>query len=98
MSTQQKIMTWAASLEEQRLPLLAGMLTIHGCLTVPLTLALLFAANAGLFQLSLMTFATFAVLATNLAALPTKITVPTYLAATALHIVLIVINAISLLI
>lgn len=98
MSTQQKLITWAASLQEQRLPLLAGMLTVHCCITVPITMALLIVANLGLFPLGLMTFSTFAILVTNLAALPTKITVPTYLLVTALHMVLIAFSITSLII
>jgi len=92
MSTQQKFFAWAAGLEAQRLPLLAGMLTVHGCITVPLTMGLLIASGAGLFQLGIMTFATFAMLVTNLAALPTKITIPTYVGVTALHLALIALS------
>lgn len=98
MSTQQKFFTWAAGLEEQRLPLLAGMLTVHGCITVPVTMGLLLASGAGLFLLGVMVFTTFAVLVTNLAALPTKITVPTYVFVTAIHLALIAISISKLLI
>lgn len=98
MTAQQKVIQWSANLQEQRLPLLAAMLMIHGCITVPLTMVCLNLAGFELVQFSLITLATFAILVTNLAALPTKITIPTYLASSAIHLAVILISIVKIVI
>lgn len=97
MTAQQKVIHWADGLQVQRLPILAAMLTIHGCVTVPLTMVLMNFAGVTIASLSIVVLATFAILVTNLAALPTKITVPTYLIATAIHLAVIFISIFQIL-
>ena len=96
--TAQKFIHWAAGLQEQRLPILAGMLTVHGCITVPVTMVLMHFAGLEMFQFSLVIIATFSILVTNLAALPTKITVPTFIMANIVHLGVILVSIADILI
>ena len=90
-----QFMAWAESKEPVRLTYLAGMLIIHGNITAPLALFSMFLVDGGLFQLIVITVFSFTILVVNLAALPTKITLPVYIASTLAVAALIIINFIN---
>jgi len=73
-----KFIDWCRNQEEDRLFWLAISLTIHGCILVPIAiLAVMLAGNAlGLFMLVLISMGMS--LVANLAAMPTKITIPIF--------------------
>jgi hypothetical protein len=73
-----KFIDWCGNQEEDRLLWLAISLTIHGCILAPLAiLAVMLAGNAlGLFMLVIISMGMS--LVANLAAMPTKITIPVF--------------------
>lgn len=73
-----RFMTWCNGQEKNRFIWLAAGLTGHGCFITPLTLlAVIFSGNS-MFLWALVIGAMTMTLVTNLAALPTKITVPVF--------------------
>lgn len=75
-----RFINWCNNQQENRFSWLAIALAGHGCVLTPLTIfAVVFAGNSIiLFMAALMAMAI--VLITNLAALPTKITIPIFIA------------------
>jgi hypothetical protein len=73
-----KFMDWCENQQESRFLWLGIALAGHGCILTPITvMAVLFAgANLALFILALVAMSL--ALVTNLAALPTKITIPVF--------------------
>jgi hypothetical protein len=73
-----KFIDWSRNQEENRLLWLAFSLTIHGCILAPIAiLAVMLAGNAlVLFMLVIISMGMS--LVTNLAAMPTKITIPIF--------------------
>ena len=71
---------WCISQEKHRFGWLAAALTGHGCILTPITLfAIILSGN--LFAFWILAIAAMAMcLITNLAALPTKITIPVFFA------------------
>jgi hypothetical protein len=73
-----RLFQWSAAQEENRFGWLAAALSIHGCALTPITLfAIVLGGNNFVFWI-LALVAMGASLVTNLAALPTKITIPTF--------------------
>lgn len=71
-------MTWCAGQEEHRLLWSGVMLTLHGCILTPITVLLIAMSGVNMFLIGSAVFAMTFVLITNLAALPTKYTLPTF--------------------
>jgi hypothetical protein len=73
-----RFMQWAKDQEENRILWIALSLTIHGCILAPLSIfAVLIAGNP--LSLFMIVLASMGIaLVTNLAAMPTKITVPVF--------------------
>ena len=73
-----RFILWCKSQEKYRLGWLAVIIASHGCFLTPVTLlAIFFAGNSMLFW-SMAIAAMGTALVTNLAALPTKITIPIF--------------------
>jgi len=73
-----RFLSWCEKQEENRLAWLAGTLTGHGCILTPLTvLFVVLAGNNPVFW-PLVIGAMGMCLVVNLAALPTKITIPVF--------------------
>jgi len=73
-----RFLSWCQKQEENRLAWLAGILTGHGCILTPLTvLFVVLAGNNPVFW-PLVIGAMGMCLVVNLAALPTKITIPVF--------------------
>jgi len=89
ISLLKKIMNWCNCQEKNRLLWLGIALTAHGCVITPITvMAVLFAGNSMfLFILALVAIA--ASLVTNLAAMPTKITIPVFILSTLIDLAII---------
>jgi hypothetical protein len=71
-------LNWCESQEKYRFGWLAAIIVIHGCLLAPLTLFAIFIGGNN-FVFWAMTIGAFAMaLVSNLAAMPTKITIPVF--------------------
>jgi hypothetical protein len=83
---------WCTAKEEDRLLWSALSLGIHGGITTPATILILliFGQGLGLFGLALASIAMAAVLVVNLAALPTRISIPFFAVSLIVDIALIV--------
>lgn len=73
-----KFMNWCNGQEKNRLLWLGVILTLHGCVITPLTVmaVLLAGTNLTLFMMAIVAMGMS--LVTNLAAMPTKITIPVF--------------------
>jgi hypothetical protein len=77
---------WCAAQEKNRLGWLAAIIAAHGCILTPLTLvAIIFSGNNIIFWF-MATAAMAASLVTNLAALPTRITIPVFFISVAIDL------------
>jgi hypothetical protein len=70
--------SWCKGQEKNRFMWLAAGLTGHGCFITPLTLFVVMLSGNSMFLWALVIAAMTMTLVTNLAALPTKITVPVF--------------------
>lgn len=88
-SVLKKFMNWCEGQQKNRLLWLGVSLTAHGCILTPITImaVLLAGSNLVLFVLALVAMGVS--LVTNLAALPTKITIPVFVFSIVLDIVII---------
>ena len=73
-----KFMNWCIGQEKNRLGWLGGILTVHGCLFTPITLfAIVLSGTYFPFYIAALVAMGLAVV-TNLAAMPTKVTIPVF--------------------
>src|SRR4051812_2875108 len=70
--------SWCESQQKNRLLWLGVILTGHGCIFTPLTVMTVLLAGTNLFLFMLAIVAMGLAVVTNLAALPTKITLPVF--------------------
>jgi cbb3-type cytochrome oxidase subunit 1 len=89
LSVISKFMAWCESQEKNRLGWLGGILAIHGCVLTPITLfaVILSGTNFALYIATLLAMAIAVI--TNLAAMPTKVTIPAFLVSVLIDIVVI---------
>jgi len=71
--------TWCADQQENSLLWLGIALTGHGCILTPITIMVVLMSGAHLFFFMLAMAAMGASLVTNLAAMPTRITIPVFI-------------------
>lgn len=85
-----KFIDWCDDQQKNRLLWLGVALSAHGCIITPITImaVLLAGTNLSLFILALVAMG--ASLVTNLAAMPTKITIPVFILSTLVDIAIIV--------
>jgi hypothetical protein len=81
---------WCKTQEKNRLLWLAVILAGHACIVTPLTLMFVMVSGNSMFFWVLVIAAMTMALVTNLAALPTKITIPVFLLSLVIDIVVIV--------
>ncbi|MGK2861152.1 MAG: hypothetical protein ACSLE0_04425 [Chitinophagaceae bacterium] len=92
-----KFITWCNGQEKFRFGWLAVIITSHGCILTPLTvMAIIFGGN-NFFLWGIAIAAMAMSLVTNLAAMPTKITIPVFFLSIVLDIIIIGISIGSLL-
>ena len=77
-SITQRFMTWAKDQERNRLLWVGLVLAGDGCIITPLTVMAVLLAGTNLFLFILALVAMGASLVTNLAAMPTKVTIPVF--------------------
>lgn len=94
ISVYNQFIEWATGKQSLRLPVLAMMFVIHGCITIPLALLSMNLVDGGVWQVAIIAIGSYSVLVVNLAALSTKITIPVYLASTALILMVVLRNLI----
>ncbi len=87
-----QFLAWATEKQSLRLPILALMFVIHGCITIPMALLSMNLVDGGIVQVAIVAFGAYSVLVVNLAALSTKITIPVYLISTLLILGLVLRN------
>lgn len=73
-----RFISWCKEQEENRLGWLAGIIASHGCFITPWTIFIVTYTGNNMFLFMAATIAMGVALVTNLAALPTKITIPVY--------------------
>ena len=83
-----RFITWSNSQEKYRFGWLAGILTIHGCILTPMTIFLIVISGNNIFLFITAIAAMAMCLVANLAALPTKITIPVFVLSIFIDIVL----------
>lgn len=69
-------MDWCRGQEEKRLQWVGVGLTVHGCISTPLTFMTVALSGLNFFLLVPVMLAMLAVLIVNLAAMPTRVTIP----------------------
>lgn len=82
-------MNWSEGQERNRLMWLGIALTAHGCIITPLTIMAVLLAGTNLFLFILALVAMGATLVTNLAAMPTRVTIPVFVLSTIIDIAII---------
>ena len=85
-----KFMGWCEDQQKNRLLWLGVVLSAHGCIITPLTIMAVLLAGTNLVLFILALVAMGASLVTNLAAMPTKITIPVFILSTLIDIAIIV--------
>ncbi len=88
---------WAEKQNQNRLTWLALALAGHGCFLTPLTVMLVMATTQNFALFMTATGAMALALVTNLAALPTKITIPAFILSIVIDVVIVAITLISIL-
>jgi hypothetical protein len=90
-----KFITWSKSQEENRLLWVGISLTLHGCVLAPVTIFAVMLAGNSMFLFMLPIITMGATLVTNLAAMPTKITIPVFLLSILIDVVVLLTCALS---
>lgn len=84
-----RFLNWSKGQESNRLLWLGVALSAHGCIITPLTIMAVLLAGTNIFLFILALVAMGATLVTNLAAMPTKITIPVFILSTMIDIAII---------
>ena len=87
-----RFITWCRQQEEHRFGWLAAILTIHGCVLAPLTLFMIFLNGTNIIFIALAIGAMAMSLISNLAAMPTRITIPVFFLSVLIDLVVIIIS------
>ena len=84
-----KFIDWCNGQEKNRFGWLGAILAIHGCVLTPITLfAIVFSGTNFIFYIAALVAMAIA-LVTNLAAMPTKITIPVFFVSVIIDVVII---------
>jgi hypothetical protein len=93
-SLAKQFINWCKSQEEKRLGWLAAMLFLHGCVLAPVTIGFIFLGGNQIIFWALVIAAMTMTLVSNLAAMPTKITIPIFFFSLLIDLVVIIMNVI----
>lgn len=85
-----RFMNWSKDQERNRLLWIGVALAGHGCIITPLTVMAVLLAGTNLFLFILALVAMGASLVTNLAAMPTRITIPVFVLSIIVDLVIII--------
>ena len=83
-------MEWCKEQQPDRLMWLGFAISAHGCVLTPLTIMAVFTAGGNLVMFMMALVAMTMVLVTNLAALPTKITIPVFILSFMVDLVIVI--------
>lgn len=89
VSVFKKFITWCEGQEKNRLGWLAGALGAHGCALTPITMFAIIMSGNSIYMWFAAIIAMMMVLVTNLAAMPTKYTIPTFVFSVIVDVVII---------
>lgn len=84
---------WSDKMQFYRIPTIAAMIMVQGCILVPLVLFTMSNAAANV-EVPVMTISTFLIVTLNLADMPTKITIPVFSVTTLIAIAMFFFNII----
>jgi len=87
-----RFITWCTDQEKFRFGWVASIITIHGCVLAPITVLAITLGTNHMAYWGMAIGAMAVALVANLAAMPTKITIPVFFFSVLIDIVLIVIN------
>ena len=85
-----RFMTWCEGQEKYRFGWLAAALSVHGCALTPITLFAIILAGTNIIFFVLALVAMGMALVTNLAAMPTKVTIPVFFLSIVIDIAIII--------
>ena len=85
-----RLINWTEDQEQYRFGWVAGILAGHGCIVTPITLFAIILSGSNLVFFMAAIIAMMASLVTNLAALPTKITIPTFFLSIVIDLIIII--------
>jgi hypothetical protein len=85
-----RFLNWCENQQDQRLLWVGLALAGHGCILTPLTIMAVLLAGTNLFLFMLGLIAMGMALVTNLAALPTKITIPVFILSILIDIAIVI--------
>ena len=88
-----RFINWCESQQQNRLSWLAIVITGHGCILTPLTVMAIVLAGINMVTLMLAMVAMTMAMVVNLAALPTKITIPIFMLSILIDIGVIIFSA-----
>ena len=88
-----RFIIWCESQQQNRLSWLAIVITGHGCILTPLTVMAIVLAGINMVTLMLAMVAMTMAMVVNLAALPTKITIPVFVLSIFIDIGVIIFSA-----
>ena len=83
---------WCSGQEQYRLAWLAAILAIHGCILTPITVLALFAGGNSIVMWPFAIGAMAMALISNLAAMPTKFTIPIFFLSVLIDVALITVS------
>ena len=89
VSVFKKFITWCEGQEKNRLGWLAGALGAHGCVLTPITMFAVILGGNSIYMWFAAIISMMMVLVTNLAAMPTKYTIPTFVFSVIVDVVII---------
>lgn len=84
------LFAWCTGQQEHRLLWTAIMLTLHGCILTPATVLIVAVTGVNMLLIGISVFAMTFVLISNLAALPTKYTLPIFIGSVLADILIII--------
>jgi hypothetical protein len=90
-----KFLNWSKNQEENRILWVCIALAVHGCALTPLTVLAVAFAGMNLYLFMLALIAMSIALVTNLAAMPTKYTIPAFALSVVMDIVIIAVTCIT---
>jgi hypothetical protein len=85
-----KFMTWCKGQDDNRFMWIGIVLAGHGCILTPLTVMAVLMAGTNMFLFMLCIVSMGMALVTNLAAMPTKITIPVFVLSVLIDIAVII--------
>ena len=85
-----KFMNWCENQNENRILWIGIALAAHGCIITPLTVMAVLLAGTNLFLFMLAIVAMGMSLITNLAALPTRITIPVFFLSILIDVIIVI--------